>query len=32
MALQNPGDLFILENTFLAKGGPERQQHYDQDE
>ncbi len=26
----NPGDLFILENTFLAKGGPARHLHYDQ--
>ena len=28
----NPGDLFILENTFLAKGGPARHLHYDQEE
>jgi len=28
----NPGDPFILENTFLAKGGPARHLHYDQDE
>jgi quercetin dioxygenase-like cupin family protein len=26
------GDLFILENTFHAKGGPARHLHYDQDE
>jgi len=28
----NPDGLFILENTFLAKGGPSRHLHYDQDE
>lgn len=28
----NPGDIFILENTFVAKGGPARHLHYDQDE
>src|SRR6266852_7255862 len=28
----NPGDPFILENTFHAKGGPARHLHYDQDE
>lgn len=28
----NPGDLFVLENTFLAKGGPARHLHYEQDE
>jgi quercetin dioxygenase-like cupin family protein len=28
----NPSDLFILENTFLAKGGPARHLHYDQEE
>ncbi len=28
----NPNDLFILENTFRAKGGPARHLHYDQDE
>ena len=28
----NPGDIFILENTFLAKGGPARHLHYDQEE
>ncbi len=28
----NPSDLFILENTFHAKGGPARHLHYDQDE
>jgi quercetin dioxygenase-like cupin family protein len=27
-----PGDPFILENTFLAKGGPARHLHYDQEE
>jgi mannose-6-phosphate isomerase-like protein (cupin superfamily) len=27
-----PGDPFILENTFLAKGGPTRHLHYDQEE
>src|SRR5258708_19746403 len=27
-----PSDPFILENTFLAKGGPARHLHYDQDE
>jgi quercetin dioxygenase-like cupin family protein len=32
MTTPNPGDLFILENTFLAKGGPARHLHYDQDE
>jgi quercetin dioxygenase-like cupin family protein len=32
MTSPNPGDLFILENTFLAKGGPARHLHYDQDE
>jgi quercetin dioxygenase-like cupin family protein len=28
----NPSSLFILENTFLAKGGPARHLHYDQEE
>jgi hypothetical protein len=28
----NCGDPFILENTFLAKGGPARHLHYDQEE
>ena len=28
----NPDGIFILENTFLAKGGPARHLHYDQDE
>ncbi len=28
----NPSDLLILENTFLAKGGPARHLHYDQEE
>lgn len=28
----NPNRLFILENTFLAKGGPARHLHYDQEE
>jgi quercetin dioxygenase-like cupin family protein len=28
----NPGDLFILENTFRAKGGPARHLHYEQEE
>ncbi len=28
----NPSDLFILENTFWAKGGPARHLHYDQEE
>ncbi len=27
-----PSDPFLLENTFLAKGGPARHLHYDQDE
>jgi len=27
-----PSDPFILEITFLAKGGPARHRHYDQDE
>lgn len=28
----DPDGLLILENTFLAKGGPARHLHYDQDE
>jgi len=28
----NPSDPFILENTFLAKGGPARHLHYEQEE
>ena len=28
----NPGGVFILENTFLAKGGPARHLHYEQEE
>lgn len=28
----NPSDIFILENTFHAKGGPARHLHYEQDE
>src|ERR1051326_6319263 len=28
----NPSDLFILENTFQAKGGPARHLHYHQEE
>ncbi len=28
----NPSDIFILENTFLAKGGPARHLHYNQEE
>ncbi len=28
----NPSDLFILENTFFAKGGPARHLHYEQEE
>ena len=30
--VSNPGDLFILENTFMAKGGPAHHLHYEQDE
>src|ERR1700687_6516167 len=29
---RDSGELFILENTFPAKGGPARHLHYDQDE
>ena len=32
MSTPTPSDPFILENTFLAKGGPARHLHYDQDE
>lgn len=32
MSSPDPGDPFILENTFLARGGPARHLHYDQDE
>ncbi|HEV8191409.1 MAG TPA: cupin domain-containing protein [Ktedonobacterales bacterium] len=32
VAGQGNGGLFILENTFHAKGGPARHLHYDQDE
>ena len=32
VTMPNPSDLFILENTFLAKGGPARHLHYDQEE
>lgn len=28
----NPSNVFILENTFLAKGGPARHLHYEQEE
>ena len=28
----NPGEVFILENTFHAKGGPARHLHYEQEE
>src|SRR5689334_11850528 len=28
----NPDGVFILENTFLAKGGPARHLHYEQEE
>jgi quercetin dioxygenase-like cupin family protein len=28
----NPSGVFILENTFFAKGGPARHLHYDQEE
>jgi len=30
--LSDPGGPFILENTFLARGGPARHLHYDQEE
>src|SRR5579871_6429848 len=32
VSLPNQRDPFILENTFLAKGGPARHLHYDQEE
>ena len=32
VTMPNPNGLFILENTFLAKGGPARHLHYDQEE
>ena len=32
VAGQGSGGLFVLENTFHAKGGPARHLHYDQDE
>src|SRR5947208_9106406 len=32
MSMPDPGDFFILENTFLAKGGPARHLHYEQEE
>ena len=32
VTVSGPGDLFILENTFMAKGGPARHLHYEQDE
>ncbi|HEY6407151.1 MAG TPA: cupin domain-containing protein [Ktedonobacteraceae bacterium] len=32
VTMPDPGGLFILENTFLAKGGPARHLHYEQDE
>jgi mannose-6-phosphate isomerase-like protein (cupin superfamily) len=32
MSSPHPGDPFLLENTFLAKGGPARHLHYDQEE
>jgi len=32
VSMPNPDGPFILENTFLAKGGPARHLHYDQDE
>ena len=32
VSLPHPSDPFILENTFLAKGGPARHLHYDQEE
>ena len=28
----NPSDVFIMENTLLAKGGPARHMHYEQEE
>ena len=32
VTMPNPSGVFILENTFLAKGGPARHLHYDQEE
>lgn len=32
VAMQDSGDLFVLENIFHARGGPPRHLHYDQDE
>ena len=32
VTMPNPGDPFILENTFLAKSGPARHLHYEQEE
>lgn len=32
VSTSDPGGPFILENTFLAKGGPARHLHYDQEE
>jgi quercetin dioxygenase-like cupin family protein len=32
VTMLNPGDFFILENTFLARGGPARHLHHDQEE
>jgi quercetin dioxygenase-like cupin family protein len=32
VSLPNPSDPFILENTFLPKGGPACHLHYDQEE
>jgi mannose-6-phosphate isomerase-like protein (cupin superfamily) len=32
VTMPNPSGLFILENTFLTKGGPARHLHYDQEE
>lgn len=29
---QDSGGLFVIENTFMRKGGPARHLHYDQDE
>jgi quercetin dioxygenase-like cupin family protein len=32
LTMPNPGDVFILENTFLTRGGPARHLHYEQEE
>ena len=32
MTVPDPAGILILENTFLAKGGPARHLHYEQDE